>query len=136
MPCYRKRTVPRKLRVWRAEWGGDIIFSHGTAASRGVLILISRKHKGQINEIKKDEQGRVVVISMLTSDRMLSFSSIYAPNEDKPEFFEATFALIDLIQADYKVISGDFNTVLDLKWDLRGERGVPTPKQEIKLMNS
>ena len=26
--------------VWKTEWGGDIIFSHGNCHSRGVCILI------------------------------------------------------------------------------------------------
>ena len=30
--------------IWRNEWGGTIVFSHGTSQARGVVILFKKAH--------------------------------------------------------------------------------------------
>ena len=49
--------------VWKAEWGGHIVFSHGSCHSRGVCILIDSKVKGKIELLFQDNSGRIVLIT-------------------------------------------------------------------------
>ena len=43
---------------WEQEWGGKIIFSHGTSASRGCMIMISSTLEHNIVDSIRDENGR------------------------------------------------------------------------------
>ena len=41
-------------KIWSAEWGGQIIFSHGSEHSRGVCILLSADSGCFLNTIYVD----------------------------------------------------------------------------------
>ena len=41
--------------VWKSEWGGDILYSHGTNHSRGVMILFNPKLVKQVDHVKADK---------------------------------------------------------------------------------
>lgn len=116
-------STPECEKFWRAEWGGPVHFSHGSSSARGVALLVQNKFNGTIREVTRDSEGRYVIMSVDTEDNQYSFVSVYAPNEDKVEFFVEMFTKINEAAHDLKVIMGDFNTVLDLKKDLKGGRG-------------
>ena len=40
-------------------------------------------------------------------------ANIYAPNEDKPKFFQKVFSCIKELDSVYNVVRGDFNVALD-----------------------
>ena len=52
---------------WKGEWGGNIIFSHGTSNSMGVAILCKGNEK--INSTFADENGRYVGISIINESK-------------------------------------------------------------------
>ena len=43
--------------VWRNEWGGEILFSHGFQRSRGVCILIHSSVSAKVEYIHRDSMG-------------------------------------------------------------------------------
>ncbi len=45
--------------VWRREWGGKIIFAHGTNHSKGTMILIKQNFDLKILQEKLDDHGRL-----------------------------------------------------------------------------
>lgn len=69
--------------IWKAQWRGRVIFSHGTSKARGVAILVSPKYKDKILLYKTDIEGRFVIITIAMQERFYTIASIYAPNEDK-----------------------------------------------------
>ena len=110
-------------KFWRSQWGGRIIFSHGSSASKGVLILI--KKKVQLKEIKqmKDKCGRWIIWQAQYNDKILNFVNIYAPNEDNPQFFVELFnelAKVDSKENGNYILGGDLNMVFDLELDKEG----------------
>lgn len=107
--------------------GGKIYFSHGTNKARGSAILLSRKLKGNVKEVKYDENGRIVIISLQMVHRIYTIASIYAPNEDDVRFMIYAFTMVDQMGNDLKIIA-DFNTVLDLKLDIKGGKGYSNEK--------
>lgn len=109
--------------LWKNQWGGEIFYSHGTSSARGTAILISKRYKNNVKSMINDEAGRLVAISIQLQSQMYTVASIYAPNEDNASFFVNTFRMIEQVGNDYKIIAGDFNTVLDLDKDLRGGKG-------------
>ena len=42
--------------MWRNEWGGGAIFSHGTSASRGVAVFYRKEFKSSIKNIECDSR--------------------------------------------------------------------------------
>ena len=50
--------------VWRAEWGGEILFAHGFKHSKGVMILFKPSLKVDILEITVDKNGRFIVANI------------------------------------------------------------------------
>ena len=51
-------------RRWRLEWGGTIVFSHGSTNVRGVAILIKKKCGVKVKKAKIDSDGRMVMVSV------------------------------------------------------------------------
>ena len=47
---------------WNNEWGSKVIFSHGSALSAGVALLLPRNFSGLIEGHISDEDGRVIGI--------------------------------------------------------------------------
>ena len=77
---------------WRNEWGSPIFFSHGSALSGGVAILIPRRFTGSIQGRLSDDEGRVIGIQFRMEEELFSLIGIYAPavdvQEQKVSFFE------------------------------------------------
>ena len=48
-------------KVWSSEWDGQIIYSHGTAHSRGACILLNPNSTYHFRTIESDSQGRFVI---------------------------------------------------------------------------
>lgn len=110
--------------IWQAEWGGGkIFFNHGTSNSRGVAILFTRNYIPIVHDIAKDFAGRTLALLIEIEKQLYTVVSLYAPNEDDPEFFVKAFRLIDSFGNDTKIIMGDFNTVLNLQLDIKGGKG-------------
>ncbi len=49
-------------KKWKKEWGGQIIFSHGTSNSRGVATLFPTNLDFIILEQYNDENGRFLLL--------------------------------------------------------------------------
>ena len=44
--------------MWRAEWGGEILFAHGSKHSKGVMILFKPPLNADILEITVNKNIR------------------------------------------------------------------------------
>ena len=51
-------STPNVELIWKSEWGGDIIHSHGTNHSKGVAILFNPKLDIRIGSSEADKNGR------------------------------------------------------------------------------
>ena len=50
--------------VWTNEWGGDVLFSHGSNKSRGVCILFPKGFKQLCQNIHRDQAGRIIKVDV------------------------------------------------------------------------
>ena len=75
-----------------------------------------------IYKIYADDDGRYIITDVNIGNRRLTMANIYAPNEDRPEYFENIIGIIENIPNDNRIIGGDFNLVLNLEMDKRGGR--------------
>ena len=115
--CLQETHSEKQLeRIWETEWGGKAIFSHGNSDSRGVCILISKKYCDCITNYWTDEAGRIACCNLKIMEKKVAIINIYAPNEDKPEFYYNIFKKA-IETNENNIIIGDFNVVLNNEMD-------------------
>ena len=113
-----------KEKIWRAQWGGEVIFSHGESNARGVCMLFKNKCNFQIHSTTVDPNGRYIIVDITLYDKRLTLVNVYGPNNDNPDFYIELFNLVEGFPNDHRIIAGDFNLVLDVNKDKQGGRNV------------
>ncbi|KAL9985252.1 hypothetical protein ACROYT_G007630 [Oculina patagonica] len=109
-------TIP----VWSAEWGYKTIFSCCTSAKGGVAILFNNNFAFQLERTYVDPNGRFIICDITTDKKCVTIATLYAPNEDDPDFFSNFFDHLNDFECDDVIIGGDFNLVLNLDVDKKG----------------
>ena len=121
--------------IWKTQFKGKMIYSHGTNHSCGVMILIKDDLEFNLKSSVLDAEGRYILMDATVQGSDFLFVNIYAPNkvQDQCDFFSALDTLIEkfLDSAEKKIIlGGDFNVTLDPDLDCSG--GNPTKKDSVK----
>ena len=127
---------------WKKEWKGDIYFSHGSSKSCGVAILIPAGLEIEVNEIKTDKEGRILILNMTLQSGRVIVGNVYFPTRDHPNEQLQTFtklrALLNEINQSNSslVIGGDFNICPDPEVDKIGSINVAKSKvnRELELL--
>ena len=100
---------------WKKDWGGDIIFAHGSTTSRGVATLIPKTYDANFTSIKTDDKGRFIIAEGSVLGEEISLVNIYAPTKDKTaeqiDFFNTLVTQLDNCSLN-TIIGGDFNICL------------------------
>ena len=116
---------------WKKEWGGDLVYTVGTARSKGQLVLI-RKNLPYNWQVVTANQ-RLIIIKVKTDLGDIIICNAYAPNTDKDidSFLMETSSLLNNSGIDRLIVCGDFNTVLDnnrdiISGDKHSDRSVET----------
>ena len=111
---------------WKRDWGGQMYFSHGTNHSKGVLVLLAPGLNINMDQVKKDEDGRYVFIKGDILGHTLLLGSVYFPTREnvqrQVDFLDKIDNCIsDLYSDNYSLIlGGDFNLILNEKLDYMG----------------
>ena len=110
---------------WVQDWGGSGVFVHGTKHSKGVAILFRRLLDVEILSVRRDTQGRFIIVKCKVQDESFNLINIYAPNReiDQVKFIADlmnVMALEGITNVDNNVIGGDWNVALDDKLDKMG----------------
>ena len=92
---------------------------HGTAASRGVCVIINKNFKGKITEVISDTKGRWLICNLKTKETQFSLVNVYAANMDDPSFFNQLFTQIENKGLE-NIIIGGFNLVQNILLDKSG----------------
>ena len=103
-------------KIWESQWGGRILFSHGTSNAKGIAVLLTKELSNKVSQIYLDTEGRLIIFDIDDNDQIITMAAIYAPNEDTPNFFKQIGLKLKERQEN-KVIIGDFNLVLDVEKD-------------------
>ena len=109
---YSDKTIEN---VWRAEWGGDIFYSHGSKHSRGVMTLMRPTVKVENISTACDQRGRVHIVNLTLQDEEFCLANIYAPNNQnlQADFYtQLTRKLRPYVNSNL-VLGGDFNCPLE-----------------------
>ena len=100
---------------WRAEWGGDTFYSHGSKHSRGVMILIRPTLKAENISITNDKNGRLLIVRLILQDEEFCLANIYAPNDQKQQiqFYSELLSKLRPHANENVLVGGDFNCPLE-----------------------
>ena len=118
-------SLPDDENVWCAEWGGKIIFSHGTAHSKGVCILLNPNSTFYLDNVQVDPDGRTLISRLKVAEETFFIVNIYSPNDyrDQNEFIKTLGeSLLGKTDTSRLIIAGDWNCTLQ-RVDKRG--GLP-----------
>ena len=139
--CFLPETYSTKEveNIWKKQWKGQMLFSHGSEHSRGVLILIKNNLEFELISVRSDEEGRFIFLEAFVQDQKFLFVNIYAPNKlsEQTLFFGQIKDELDNsgIDDDCRIIiGGDFNVILDP--DLDGFGGKPKLKESAKQIGN
>ena len=72
---------PEDEKIWTAEWGGKLFFSHGTEHSKGVTMLINPASKFQISIVEIGPHGRYLITKLQVEHTIIYVINVYAPND-------------------------------------------------------
>jgi hypothetical protein len=109
--------------IWKTEWKGEIIMSHGTNHSKGVAILIPEQVDYSITNTEVDPQGRYILIKGSFGGKHMSLLNYYAPTgNDKKEQLRYFDTLLPIISENHEnlVLAGDLNVHLNPDVDKKG----------------
>ena len=108
--------MPDDELIWKQEWGGSIFFCHGTSKARGVMLCVKKEFASCIENVLPGEDGRSIVFDVSMNGISVTCIAIYAPNDDKPDFFRNLSILLQG-RGEHKILIGDFNLTLDVELD-------------------
>ena len=103
-------------KLWKAEWGGDVIFNHGTSSARGIAVFMTKGLSKYVSNIHKDEDGRLIIFDVNINGQCITVVAVYAPNSDSPAFMQKIGNLLRN-RSEHKILLGDFNFTLNVDLD-------------------
>ena len=112
--------------LFKRDWSGPVLFSHGNTQSRGVAILIQENLDFKvIDEIYNSPDGRLLILDVLIQDSNFKLVNLYAPNKEGEQI--AFYNLVNNVFKKYKldeeenvIMGGDFNIIFDHLLEKRG----------------
>uniref|UniRef100_G1KVY1 exodeoxyribonuclease III n=1 Tax=Anolis carolinensis TaxID=28377 RepID=G1KVY1_ANOCA len=100
---------------------GQEFHSLDTQKKRGVVTYISSKIPAQLSF--KDNEGRILGVTITIERTKILLCNIYAPNGNKSAFTKKLKDLISNKEFDNMIIMGDFNGVLNYEIDKNPGKG-------------
>ena len=101
--------------IWERDWGGKILFSHGTSGSKGVAILLPTSIEYKVENTIEDPNGRFIATQISLSSSVFWLCNCYAPCANKPHdqlaWLEQIQNILDLNSDKNIIIGGDLNDV-------------------------
>ena len=118
-------SLPEDEKIWSAEGGGKIVFTHGTAHSRGLCILLNPNSTFEFGNIHSDEHGRFFISKLKVNEEICFIVNVYAPSDyrHQNEFIKnLSESILRKTDTTKLIIAGDWNCTLN-SIDKRG--GLP-----------
>ena len=82
-----------------------------------------------------DSNGRFVIADIIADSKKFTLFNLYAPNEDKSEFFDEIFDTLKEFDCESIIIGGNFNCILSSDVDKQGGRLDSKPNSRASLLS-
>ena len=112
--------IEKTNHLWKAEFGYQAYFTSFESNKAGVCILFNNNFNLQFQRLYTDPAGRFIICDLKANEKFLTLANIYAPNEDKPSFFQNFYDHLLNFKCEDIIIGGDFNLVLNIEKDKKG----------------
>lgn len=123
--------------LWETEWGGKIVYNHGSASSRGVAVLFKPGFVPSISTQVSDPDGRILLIDFSDRSSCYTVGSIYAPTQDRARermiFINHLEEALDEMEHTDVVLGGDFNCIFSPELDRNSNVEPPQASDAFKL---
>ena len=78
-------STERSETIWKAQWGGEVRYSHGESDSRGVLIASREGLNVQIENEMKDKNGRILTLKVTIQGSNFILINIHNANTEQEQ---------------------------------------------------
>lgn len=116
-------------------WGGCCFTNGIKSNARGVAILIRNNFEYKVLDCQKDTDGNYLYLKLQLNTMSLNLINIYGPNSDTPSFFRHIQDILEQNSADYSIVCGDFNIILDPELDSFNYTQINNPKAREAVKN-
>lgn len=122
---------------WRSEWGGKILFAHGSKHSKGVMILFKPSLCVDVLKTTVDKNGQFLVASININQDELCLANIYVPNDQNQQinFFGKILDRIRCHHTSKILKGGDFNCPVSAS-DKVGDKDILHKKRVIQELSN
>ena len=131
-------STPETERLWELDWGGDIVFNHGTSNSTGIAVLFNQSIVGdiKIQNTVHITPGRATLLDIEKDGTVFGIVNVYCPNNDDPDFINNVFLeACSVTKSDKLILAGDWNTVLNNDLDKEGGAAAHNNSNCQKVLN-
>jgi exonuclease III len=108
---------PTDEKIWSAEWGGQIFYSHGSDHSKGVCVLIKPNYPVRVEIVELDMNGRFIILRLrMPGGISLNVVNVYAHTDHREQidFINSLSTKITTsTDTSNLIIAGDWNTTLN-----------------------
>ena len=80
-------STPEIINEWKFQWRGEMILSHGSNHSRGVLVLFNEQLQYETKNTVIDGEGRYILLEMTIQESPFLLLNLYAPTKLNEQFF-------------------------------------------------
>ena len=103
--------------LWNSEWGGKGIYANGDSNAQGVALLFSKAVGNRVRDVVRDVYGHYLICKLELEEGSYCIVNVYAPNQDRPKFFQEVFEQMRFLNCAFTIMGGDFNVVQNPKMD-------------------
>ena len=125
-------STKKDVLMWKYQWHGDIIFSHGSSNQKGVLVAFryGLEYKMLSPEVV-DNEGRFIILHIEIQGSPYVLINYYAPDIElnqvkKLQQIKSKLQNMSINENTQFILTGDWNLVFDRSLDALG--GSPTLK--------
>uniref|UniRef100_A0A3Q2PAH5 Endonuclease/exonuclease/phosphatase domain-containing protein n=1 Tax=Fundulus heteroclitus TaxID=8078 RepID=A0A3Q2PAH5_FUNHE len=102
-------TDTEPLKLCR-NWVGNVFYSSFCTKARGITLLINKRLIFKSNSVKKDKNGRFLLVNWEINRNKIALVNIYGPNYDDPLFFNNLIMKLAAIGGHFKHLKHSLTT--------------------------
>ena len=109
------------------------IHCHGSSQSRGVSILIDKKINAEVINIKREADGRALIVNIKINEFNYCLINVYAPNDKnlRNKFLKKLSKLVNDFSDGFHIFGGDWNEI-QTKSDRKSKNKIAKPVKNLK----
>ena len=111
-------STPEMEQRWQNDWGNkQMYFSHEASNSKGIAIIITNNFDANIVNIRRDTNGRMILLDIERNGTIYTVGNIYAPTRnferDQRLAFREFTNYREQMQNEHIVLGGDYNLYMN-----------------------